>query len=90
MYAKFRLLFTSLKFRTVEDYLDIQNDDPLLCLVISGKFPTPSQLLKIKKDSWYFIKIRVRDPSFSMYAKFPLARTRTSLTYYMDDHLVLQ
>ena len=51
MYAKFRLLFTSLKFRTVEDYLDVQNDDPLLCLAISGKFPTRSQLLKIKKDS---------------------------------------
>ena len=51
MYAKFRLLFTSLKFRTSEDYLDVQNDDPLLCLAISGKFPTRSQLLKIKKDS---------------------------------------
>ena len=70
MYTKFRLLSTGLKFITVKDYLEVQNDDPLPCLANSEKFPTPSQHLKIKKDSWYFIKIRVEDPSFSTYAKF--------------------
>ena len=70
MYTKFRLLSTGLKFITVKDYLEVQNDDPLPCLANSEKFPTPSQHLKIKKDSWYFIKIRVEDPSFSTYTKF--------------------
>ena len=70
MYTKFRLLSTGLKFITVKDYLEVQNDDPLHCLANSEKFPTPSQHLKIKKDSWYFIKIRVEDPSFSTYTKF--------------------
>ena len=70
MYTKFRLFSTGLKFITVKDYLEVQNNDPLPCFANSENFPTPSQQLKIKKDSRYFIKIRVKDPSFSTYAKF--------------------